>query len=264
MMSVPRDSAIGIFDSGVGGLGTLKTIRQVLPHENIIYYGDDKNAPYGTKDVAQIRKLSENCVRFLLEKGAKAIVVACNTASSAAVEYLRKTFSLPIVAMEPAVRPAKAQAGGKKVLVMATQATLSLARYQSRIEELHMQAQVVSLPCPSLVMLVERGVTKGPEATAEVEKLLLPYRAEEVGVVVLGCTHYVHIRETIEQVAKRIWPEVTVMDGNLGTANWLKHVLEERGLLNPQKEEGSIAFYTSYEQGGMMDVFSRLMAEEQA
>lgn len=261
---MPRDSAIGIFDSGVGGLATLKTIRQLLPHENIIYYGDDKNAPYGTKDVATIRQLSENCVNFLLQKGVKAIVIACNTASSAAVEYLRGKFGIPIVAMEPAVRPAKAQAGQKKVLVMATQATLSLTRYRGRIEELHMQQQVLSLPCPRLVMLVERGITKGPEARAEVERLFQPYRGEDVGVVVLGCTHFVHMKDTIAQVVQDIWPQAEVMDGNLGTARWLKHVLEETELLNPQEEEGSLAFYTSYEQGGMMDVFRRLMEREEA
>lgn len=250
---------IGCFDSGLGGVSVLRSFIQTLPNESYIYYGDNKNAPYGDKPVDDIIRLSMDCCDFLLDKGVKVIAVACNTATSAALTTLRAQYSLPIVAMEPAIRPAAQMLGEGKMLVMATYNTLSLDHYQNRVHEIGMDEKAINLPCGEIVEMVERGVTNSPEMHGLIRRLFAPVEGENVEVVVLGCTHFVFVRPTVEEIAGRIWPGVKVIDGNEGTARQLKRVLMENGLDCPEGSKGSVSFYTSGDAEFYRPLFQNLL-----
>ncbi len=254
-----NQAPVGVFDSGIGGLATLKEIILELPGEDFIYYGDNANAPYGELPQHRIRTLTFACVDFLLDKGAKCIVIACNTASSAAVQAVRRRYSVPIVAMEPAVRPAASALKDGKALVMATSATLKQTLYKERIMECNIADRMLAAPCPRLVEMMEKGVLAGPEIDEAVEEYLLPHKDEKVDVLVLGCTHFVHIRENIERLARRFWPEVAVMDGNEGTSRQLQRILVKHNLQNPRSSGGTVRFFTSGGPSFYLPLFERLL-----
>lgn len=255
-----NQAPVGVFDSGLGGLATLKGMMRALPGEDFLYYGDNANAPYGELSQCEIRRLTFACVDFLLDKGAKCIVIACNTASSAAVQAVREQYKVPIVAMEPAVRPAAAAMGEEgKALVLATPATLRQALYKRRIRECGIAHRVVAVPAPHLVELMESGVVDGPELDACILAYLTPYRQETIDALVLGCTHFVHIRENIVRVAKRFWPRAKVLDGNEGTAHQLQRILRRYQLENPRSYGGSTAYFTSGDPAFYLPLFERLM-----
>lgn len=219
---------IGVFDSGVGGVSVLQELMRYLPEERFVYYADTANAPYGTKTKEQVAELSLRIANFLiLEKGAKALVVACNTATSAAVNLLRKSFAVPIVGMEPALKPAVALSHGKTVLVMATPMTLREEKFQNLLARYGRGASIISLPCPGLVELIEAGETEGPRIRSYLQGMFASIDTRRVGVVVLGCTHYIFARQAIAA----FFPEDTlIIDGNEGTARQLKRVLAMNGL----------------------------------
>ncbi len=254
-----RENPVGFFDSGLGGLSVLKLARSMLGHEDFIYYGDNANAPYGTKPKEQIIELSCACMDFLLQRKVKAVVVACNTATSAAVEFLREKYPLPVLSMEPAVKPALSVNNGGKVLVMATPATVSQPRYQSLVKNLHAADIVLDLPCEGLVELIENGQWTGSRIDSYLSSLFLHIRREHIGSVVLGCTHYALAKEAIQKNLKAIGISAPILDGAAGTARHLCNVLEKNGLLNHRKADGEFYLYTSGDASKLMPFYNKIM-----
>lgn len=218
---------IAFFDSGFGGLTVLAEAMLHLPKERWLYYGDRANAPYGNLSRDEVRKLSVDAVQFLDRQGIKALVLACNTATSAAVQLLREMFSFPVIGMEPAVKPAL-QRGGH-VLVMATPLTLKEEKFIALCSRYGTDAaQVTALPCPGLVELVEKGVLGGPEMEKVLSKLFSGVDLSGISVVVLGCTHYLYLKKSLSLFFPAA---VEFIDGNQGTVKQLERVLAAAGLL---------------------------------
>ena len=256
-----KDKAIGIFDSGLGGLSVLKKLKQELPGENFIFYGDQKHAPYGEKSEEEVRSLSLSAYRFLQEKGVKATVIACNTATSAAAPYLRELFPEDIIiGMEPAVKPAvealqdEAEPGNtkKKILIMATEHTLKGERLHQLISRFGDPSQFLLLPSPGIVRLLEAGKGDSPEMEQYLHDLLLPYQKEAISSIVLGCTHFPFVKN---QIQKSLPYPVRFFDGAEGTAKETRHRLEKDELLKEGKAEGSVQLYTSAEDSSLMEAF---------
>lgn len=257
-----KTAPVGVFDSGVGGLATLKALQRQLPHENFVFYGDNANAPYGVRPSEEIRRLSFACTDLLLEKGCKTIVIACNTASSAAKEALREAYDVPFVALEPAIAPAGRIRKNGVVLVMATPATLRQPLFVYRVKKCGLEGAVEPVPCPKLVELAEKGAVLGEETYRAIEEVLVPHRDKQVDAVVLGCTHFIHARKQISQCAESLWPGVPVLDGNQGTAVQLERVLNQYDLRNEQTAPGRVDLYTSGAKQVYLPLFEKLMAQE--
>lgn len=254
-----RDRPVAVFDSGVGGISVLRTLRELMPHENYIYYGDSANAPYGEKTVDEVRAIASEAVRTLIDHGAKAVVIACNTATSAAAEMLRQIYAdVPIIGMEPAVKPAALSCEHPTVLVMATPLTLREVKFRSLIDKYRGMADFIDVPCHGLVELVERGITGGGEMDALLHRMLDGVLSEhKIDAAVLGCTHYIHARASIAAV---LGGGVRVFDGALGTAHETERRLREAGTLNMEDEAGWVEIYNSAtESHGMIELSRRLL-----
>lgn len=237
-----RERPIGVFDSGMGGISVLRELYRVMPNEDYIYFGDSKNAPYGTKTMEEVRALTFANVRCLLDQGVKGIVVACNTATSAAVRLLRERYpDLPLVGIEPAVKPAALQPGHPRVLVMATPMTIREEKFQKLLRRYEDKADIIGLPCPGLMEFVEAGNTDGEDLREFMEKLLSPY-LREIDSIVLGCTHYPFVRGVIQELAGE---RVRIFDGGNGTAREMKRRLEVAGLLAQKGTQGTVKFENS-------------------
>lgn len=235
------ERAIGVFDSGVGGVSTLRELVRLMPNETFYYYGDSRNAPYGTKSEEEIRALATDAARFLTGKGIKELVIACNTATSAAAASLRKELTIPVIGIEPAVKPAGAAVQDGIMLVMATPATIRQEKLKILLEKYGKNAEL--LPCPGLMEFAERLELDSPELDGYLAELFAPYRGMQIDAAVLGCTHYPFLRSAI---AKAL-PGVPLFDGNEGTARQAKRVLSERKLLR-QEGPGGVFFFTSGDQ----------------
>ena len=244
MNNCKKSAPVGVFDSGVGGISVLKVLHSVLPQENFIYCGDSANAPYGEKTADEVREVSEAVVKRLLDMGAKAIVIACNTATSAAAAYLREKYAdVPIIGMEPAVKPAAMSAEHPSVLVMATPLTIRETKFRRLIEKYKDDASFIDVPCHGLVELIERGITEGDEMDAYLAELLRePMKGRKIDAAVLGCTHYIHAGDAIK---KALGEGVAIYDGALGTARETRHRLESAGLLNDSQEDGKVEIINS-------------------
>lgn len=215
-------SPIGIFDSGMGGISVLKEAKKILPNESFIYYGDGKNIPYGTKSVEILIQLSDAICKMLIDDyGVKAIVIACNTATSAAIGYLRSKYDIPIIGMEPALKPAVCANFGGTVGVLATEVTLREEKFRSLASLYNEQTRIIKLPAPNLVTLVERGIVNGQEAESELLESFRGYE-NDLDALVLGCTHFVFLKEVILKMFKN---EIDIHDGNNGTVRNLKQIL---------------------------------------
>ena len=249
--------AIGFFDSGVGGLSVLKEAIKIMPNENYIYFGDSKNAPYGIKDIEEVRKLTYEAVDFLLNKGAKALVIACNTATSAAVNNLRMVYpDLPIVGIEPAIKPAVTLNTNKKIIIMATQMTIKEKKFKILMQKYINKAQIVPMPCAGLVEFIESGNLNSLELEEYIKEKYKNYDKNNIGAVVLGCTHYPFVRKTISKV---IGEDIPIIDGALGTCKELKRKLGLSQLLNDSKEEGQIKIYNSLEGDKIIETCNKLL-----
>lgn len=235
---------IGVFDSGVGGITVLAELKKSMPHENFIYFGDSKNAPYGTKDEAEILKCSEDAVTRLIDMGAKAIVIACNTATSVAALSLRENFSIPIIGIEPAVKPAVMGHKGGKVLVMATPVTLKKEKFTHLMNSYCDISEIIPLPCPKLVEIIEKGVTEGAEIEEYLSKLFRDIDVNEIDAVVLGCTHYPFIKSVLRKFFNQ---DTDIIDGGYGTAKETARRLGNANMLNDNTDEGYIKFISSME-----------------
>lgn len=240
-----NEQPVGVFDSGVGGISVLREMVALMPNENFIYFGDSKNAPYGTKTKEEVLRLSENNAKMLLEKGAKAIVIACNTATSVAAEVLRKKYpALPIVGVEPALKPAVLHKENARILVMATEITLREKKFGALLEKYSTLGTVYTLPCPGLMEWVEKGVFDGKELYEFVEKLVAPYRGKVDGVV-LGCTHYPFLKSVI---SRAMGDSVRFFDGGIGTARELLRRLQNMNIENRKCCCGKVEFLNSNEE----------------
>lgn len=248
---------VGFFDSGVGGISVLKEAVKLLPKENFIYFGDSLNAPYGIKKVDEVKELTFNAVDFLLSKGVKAVVVACNTATSAAIDDLRNTYTdIPIIGIEPALKPAVELERKGKIIIMATPMTLSETKFSNLMKSYGERAEIVPLPCAGLVELIENGITEGEALNTYLRNKLKPFLTDHISSIVLGCTHYPFIRN---ELAKIVPEETVIIDGSLGTAKQLKRQLGQMNLLNPQTEDGKIEIINSGEDNKILNLSYRLL-----
>ncbi len=235
--------AIGVFDSGLGGISVLRACTALLPQEDFLFFGDSANAPYGEKDLAQVQALTLAGIDHLLAQGVKAVVVACNTATSAAIALLRSRHpGLPIIGIEPAVKPAAQARDSSQVIVMATPLTIHEDKYQRLAAAFCHQADVISLPCRGLAEMVEQGRWEGEALDAYLQELFLPFRYCNVDYIVLGCTHYPFVRRAIR---KNFGRPVEIIDGSDGTARQLRRQLEGAGLLAQRSTPGRVTFQNS-------------------
>ena len=248
---------IGMYDSGVGGISVLREAVRALPNERFIFYGDTKNAPYGTKSREEVLRLARRVTEELLRRGAKAILIACNTATSAAAADLRAQYpDLPIIGMEPALKPASLLHRDGLVLSLATPATIAGEKYAMLYEQYG--DGVVSLPCPGLMEFVERGEMSGPALDAYLRELLWPYLDKKVEAVVLGCTHYVFLRRAIGA----FFPGAPLIDGNAGTVRQLINRLREKDALADSEESGGVTLLSSGGEDAVARMERLLNAED--
>lgn len=252
-------AAVGVFDSGVGGLSVLRAIRSLLPAQPLLYFGDQAHVPYGSRSLEEVRAFSEEITRFLLRRGAKLIVVACNTASAAALQYLRQTFpDVPFVGMEPAVKPAAEGSRTHRVGVLATPATFQGALYASVVERFASGTTLFQDTCPGLVQEVEAGRLDGPETRRILEKALRPMLENQIDTVVLGCTHYPFVIPLIQQIAG---PGVQVIDPAPAIARQTQRLLESRGWLSRETDKAGLHFFTSGDPQQFTALLPRLLGE---
>lgn len=222
------DGPVGVLDSGVGGLSVLVHLRRFLPAEDMVYVADQAHIPYGPRSSDEIQAFSAGITRFLLKRRAKIIVVACNTATAAALDYLRETFpNVPFVGMEPAVKPAALITRSGKVGVLATPSTLNSHRYAGLMARYAAGIQVYEDPCTGLVQLIEAGALGAPETRALLQRVVEPMLAEGIDTLVLGCTHYPFIRPLLEEI---IGSGVTVIDPAPAVARHTRFVLQQHEL----------------------------------
>lgn len=242
-MSISSNSPIGIFDSGVGGISVLRAIREQMPEESVIYFGDQGHIPYGPRPMEQIREFSEAITRFLLQQDAKIIVVACNTASAAALKSLRETFpAVQFVGMEPAVKPAAEHTHTGKVGVLATPATFQGALYASVVERFANGVELFQNTCPGLVQEIEQGNLSGPETRKILEDALGPMLEKNIDTVVLGCTHYPFVIPLIQQI---VGDRVRVIDPAPAVAKQTGRLLEANDIKSNSRSKGDVMLYTS-------------------
>ncbi|MBL8090548.1 MAG: glutamate racemase [Anaerolineales bacterium] len=251
---------IGIFDSGVGGLSVLREIRSLMPNENIIYFGDQGHVPYGPRSMEQIQNFSEGITNFLLQHDSKIIVVACNTASAAALKYLREKFpDVQFVGMEPAVKPAAEKTQTKKVGVLATPATFQGALYASVVERFASDVEIFQNTCVGLVEQIEAGELDSDKTRKILEDALLPMLEKNIDTVVLGCTHYPFVIPLIEKI---VGDSVRVIDPAPAVAKQVQRLLEVKGLRNSSNENGEVVFFTSGDVKSTENVVSKLIDEK--
>lgn len=254
------NAPIGAFDSGVGGLSVLRALRQQLPREDFIYFADQANVPYGPRGLAEVRRLSEGIVRFLMGEGAKLIVIPCNTASAAALHPLREQYpDFPFVGMEPAVKPAAEQSVSGVVGVLATPTTFDGELYSSVIERFAQGVTVLQATCAGLVGEIEAGRANGAEANRILREALEPMLAKGMDTVVLGCTHYPFSFETIREI---VGPDVRLIDPAPAIARRTVAVLAERGLANMAAAGGRVRYVTSAHAETMQARVRELLGED--
>ncbi len=256
-----RNQPIGFFDSGVGGLNVLRYAQTVMPEENFIYYGDSLNAPYGTKSKEQVRAFTLSAVDKLMAQDVKALVIACNTATSVVVDELRAKLAIPVISMEPAIKPAVEKTVGR-VLLMATSVTLASSRVERLIERFDKTGRVLKVPCPSLAEKIEAAVFNGEvgELNSYVTEILAPYKNIGATAVVLGCTHYPFIKNLIFD---NLGTEIQIFDGIDGTVSHLKEILIAQNIkklddnkgyvkIESSKKDNAIELYNSLLMGGIL------------
>lgn len=237
---------IGFFDSGVGGLSVMREAIKIMPNEDYIYFGDSKNAPYGVKTRDEIRELTFNAVKLLLDKGAKGIVVACNTATSAAVADLRKMYpDVPLVGIEPAIKPAVELGRKGKILMLATPMTVKQEKFKFLLDRYKDKAEIIPIPCAGLMEFIEKGSLDSEELEEYLREKIFIYGVDEISSIVLGCTHYPFIADTIEKIVGK---DIKILDGAYGTAKEIMRRLKEKDLLSDRSEKGNIQIFNSKEE----------------
>ncbi|MDO8673170.1 MAG: glutamate racemase [Dehalococcoidia bacterium] len=254
--TILADGPIGIFDSGVGGLSVLVEINRLLPAEDIVYMADTANCPYGNKSLEEIQQLAIKATEFLVSQGAKAIVVACNTASVAALNTLRSVFPLPFVGMVPAVKSASVATRCGKVGIIATDATFQAELFAHLVSEFASGIEVLEQSCPGLVELVEAGETDSPNTDRLLHQYLQPLLGEGIDTLVLGCTHYPFLRPAIERL---VGPKITIIDTGLPVAKQVRRVLAANGLTTGRQGDGKVSLYTTGDVELFTNVVKRIL-----
>lgn len=237
--NMKKDLQIAVFDSGVGGISVLRELIALMPAEHYLYFGDSANAPYGDRTTEQVRALTLQAARQLYQRGIKALVVACNTATAAAITCLRQEYpDIVVIGIEPALKMATDRFPRGCVGIMATQVTLREEKLEQLVERFP-EAKVEKIPAPGLVELIEQGKADSPQTQALLERILAPYRGK-LDAIVLGCTHYPFVKDGIRRI---LGAGVQILDGGAGTARQTKRCLEERGWL--REGEGSVQLENS-------------------
>ncbi len=248
---------IAVFDSGVGGISVLRELKALMPWENYYYYGDSANAPYGTKALEEVRELTIGHVDRFIAQGAKAVVVACNTATTAAVRLLRQKYEdVPIIGIEPALKPAVLSKKNPNVIVMATPMTIREEKFHNLMDRYIHMAHIIPLPCPGLMEYIEHGDVQGEELENFLEKLFEPFDKQKLDAVVLGCTHYPFVSRELKNI---LGENVALFDGGAGVARETKRQLIQKGLLSESREQGEIIFANSEESTEKIDLCRKLL-----
>ncbi len=252
-----NNNPIGIFDSGIGGLSTLKELRRQLPHENFIYIADLAWSPYGCKSTELLQQRAEVLCQFLLKRQVKAIVIACNTATAAAINSLRENYSLPIIGVEPGIKPAISRTLSGIVAILATERTIASEKFQRLLQQFHGQTRIISQACPGLADAIEGGQLQRSQRAALLAQFILPLLAKGVDTLVLGCTHYPLIANEIRSII----PEtVELIDTSAAIARQVVSKLALNNTLNPSEIDGQTVFfssaYTAAKAADLNDVFS--------
>ncbi len=240
---MPRlEDHIAVFDSGLGGISVLRELTKIIPHENFLYFGDSAHAPYGTKTTAQVRELTVQAIDALMPMGVKAVVIACNTATSAAIDTLRSRYpDIIMVGIEPAIKLAAAHCPQGRIIVMATEVTLREEKFCHLMQPFQSSHDILPLPCPRLVEFVEQGLLDGAEPEAYLRGILLPCVTDDTCGIVLGCTHFPFLRHLISRLTGG---NIPIFDGGEGTAMHTMHCLENERLLCTEGD-GSIIIQNS-------------------
>ena len=248
-------SPIGIFDSGVGGLSVLDQISLLLPAENLVYVADSKFAPYGPKSTKDIRARAFKIMNFLIANhDIKLMVVACNTATAACIKEMREKYTIPIVGMEPAVKPAIKASKEKRIGILATEGTLKSAKFSALLEDHDGEYHFYTQPCIGLVELIEKGEINTPQIRELVSNYLAPLKHQNVDVIVLGCTHYFYIKNIVEEYFKK---PVKVIDTGAAVAKQALNTLKKHNLLNNKKDKKPLIYSNS--SSNINKVIERLM-----
>lgn len=247
---------IGFFDSGIGGLTVLKEALKQLPDENYIYFADTVNVPYGTKPKEEVKGYIIEAADFIAAQGVKALVIACNTATSVAIGELRSRYAFPIIGMEPAVKPAVERSKEKRVLVTATPLTLKEEKFQNLVSRIDIDNIVDVLPLPELVGFAEQFVFDGNIILPYLKEKLADFTMEQYGTVVLGCTHFPLFKKLIRKVVRA---DIHIIDGSMGTVKRLKDLLEETGTLSSGREGGNVEYYSSGQKEPCPERFERYL-----
>jgi len=238
-----NQAPIGIFDSGFGGLTVMKAIRQLLPHENIIYFGDTARLPYGTKSFETVTQYSIENTSFLVQQGVKAVVVACHTACSHALDTLHEKFSLPILGVTTAsIEDIVHHSPSGKIGILATRGTIASGNYQTHIKKLLPSAEVTGIACQLLVNLVEEGYIDHHLTELAIQDYLRPFLNQQIDSIILGCTHFPLLQHLIQ---KAVGPHIQVIDPAQSCARALKELLTDKQLLNPTALSPNYRFYAS-------------------
>ncbi len=250
-----NNDPIGIFDSGIGGLSVLQEIQKILPSENLLYVADSKYAPYGEQSVEFIKQRSLTICDFLIRHEAKAIVVACNTATACAIDDLRGNFSIPIVAMEPGVKPAALLSDTNVIGILATVGTLKSDKYLKLSSEYTGETRVISQPCPGLVEQIEQGDVASDITRELLEKFIEPLIEQDVDQLVLGCTHYPLVKSLIKKIVGK---DINVIDTGSAVAKQLITILEEHELKTDNKVSGVLSLWSSLDSDKMTQTVGQL------
>ena len=252
-----RNLPITFFDSGVGGISVLREAVALMPHENFSYFGDSANAPYGTKSVDEIRALTLSHAERFRRQGTKALVIACNTATSAAISSLREIHTdIPVIGIEPALKPAALMSEHPTVIVMATPLTVSAAKFNDLLGHYSDKADVIPLGCPGLMEFVEDGSLDTPRLRNYLQELLRPYLDKcSPDAIVLGCTHYPFVRKVISELFDN---KVKIFDGAAGTARQLRRRLYSRNMINTSMKPGTITWLNSSDDPKMIELSKKL------
>lgn len=236
-----QNNPIGVFDSGIGGTTVLKAVQTLLPHEDYVFFGDSKNCPFGTKSSEELKVIVKNAIDFLLKKQAKLIIVACNTATTQAIDFLRKTYpDVPFVGTEPAIKLA-CDSGKENLVLLSTEGTAHSSRTKELIKNnIKAEQKIINLPCLGLAEVIE---TRNLDAIRQnlAENFSHIENPAGADVVILGCTHYPLVREEIQ----KFFPNAVLIDGGEGVARQTKRLLTERGFLNPKQSQGTVEYHFS-------------------
>ena len=249
------NAPIGIFDSGVGGMSILREIHALMPHENIIYIADSAHAPYGDKSSNFIRKRSLELAEFLLTQKSKAIVIACNTATTEAILTLRKHFTVPIIGVEPAIKPAAKRSKNKTIGVLATHRTLRSKRFKQLIQEYAQEATVISQPCPGLVEIVESCEHYDTTDIQLLRQYTQPLLDQGADTLVLGCTHYPFL---LSQLRKITGENIHILETGKPVALQLQRILKQQDMHTKGETIGKITFYSSQGDALSMQTIQKL------